>query len=593
MVLTNQAADQGFLRDAPVPPPVGSTHFSLERWDEVRDRVVPPKYRSELGHSEQGRLEFLVGAALMGLRFDPDADPMTPGVLKPQQLLVSDLLDVPHDEYVFEIPRRASKTTSILLKLLGRCALRPGYNAVFTAQNGVAGSRRFTEWKLKLDRINPQTDATPPWLRGKAKPASRRHLRAVALFGEDLLPAEEEPEETYGYGRRPSELLPEEYGHAASFRMMAGEVGKGVYWANGSQLLKLNPDATAIRGDATDAFWMDEAQDVDTDDAAELFGGLKPTMDTRPGACLIISGTAGPERVGPLWEALQALRDGGEDTGGCDYTAGQYEQDAEPIDWDELKDEARALELVAATHPGVGTLTTVDIMRKRYRDPKIPLPQWAREYLSIWPRIAGSRAIAPEWWTAGELEDFPKRPKRVAFGRDIKPGGEVAAIAAAWRDDAGIAYVELVEHLPGTDWVPRVEQALCKAFPGSDIAYDDIQEGRATTTAANMLRPKPRLKVQTYRDHAAGCTTVLRELQVAGEERTRHLVIRHPVQRDMTAAIEVAAQRTVRDERGLWLWTTGPDGGDVTPLVAATRALRHWDLNYAGKSTSRRVVAAR
>lgn len=596
MVLTaNVAPDQGFLTNPSVPPPVGRSDFSLDRWDEVRNRVVPPKYRSALGEDPQGRLEFLVGAALYGLRLDPDADPMALGVLKPQQLLISDLLDVPADQYVFELMRRGAKTTTLLCKWLGRCAMRPEYQVGFAAQSGVAGSRRFGEWQRKLNRINPQTDATPPWLRGKVRPKSKALQRQTALFGDELLPAGDEPDEPelYDMGRLPSKLLPEQYAHAASFRIMAGEVGKGIYWANGSQLLVFKPDESAVRGDAADVFHLDEAQDVDAGDAAELMGGLKPLMDTRPGAALVVSGTAGPERIGPLWEVLELLRAGDPDVGGADWTAGQYEDDAEPVDWDAIKDEDTAVQLVLANHPGVGTLTTEAVMRKRYRDPLIPLPQWAREYLSIWPRTAGSRVIAPDWWEAGQLLTFPKMPKRVAFGRDIKPGGESGAIAAAWRDDAGVAHVELVDHRSGTDWLPAVEQALCKAFPGCDIAYDDIQEGRATTTASLQLRPRPRLKVQTYRDHAAGCTTFLRELQLAGEPATRERTIKHADQRSFTAAVAVAAKRTVRDDRGLWMWTTGPEGGDVTPLVAATRALRNWDMHYAGKATVRRVISAR
>lgn len=548
---------------------------------------MPPQHRSALGRDERGRTEFLVGAALYGLRFDPDADPLTPGVLKPQQLLVSDLLDVPADRYVFEIPRRASKTTSILIKLLGRCATRPDYQVAFAAQSGVAGSRRFGEWKRRLDRYNPETDATPPWLRGKRKPTSKARLRTVALFGDELLPAELEPAEpeTYGYGRQPSELLPARWHSAVEFRILAGEVGKGIYWANGSQLLVFKPDESAVRGEAADAFWLDEAQGVDLEDAAELMAGLMPLMDTKPDAALVVSGTAGPARVGPLWETLELLRAGTPDVGGCDYTAGQYEVDAEPLDWELVEDEDQAMRLVAEVHPGIGTLTTLEVIRKRYRDPNIPHTQWAQEYLSIWPRVAGARAIPTQWWEETSLPEHEPRPKRVAFGLDIKPDGAAAAIVAAWRDEAGIAHIELTHHQLGTDWIPEAVAHLSRSYPGCDVAYDDIGEGRASAAEAASKRPRPRLRVQTYRDHAAGCVQLLRDLERG--------TLRHPVQAGLEAAVKVAARRELRGEaRGVWLWAVGPTGGDISPLVAATRALRSWDMHYQAAPRKRRVVTA-
>lgn len=555
------------------PPPDGSTDFSLDRWDEWRDRVVQPQHRSELGASVSGRLEFLAGAALLGLRFDPDADPLTPGVLKPQQLLISDLMDgaeaAGDDSLVFEIVRRATKTTTIAAKLFGRCAKRAGYQVVFMAQSGVAGSRRLREWKNTLDRVTPEDTSIPPWLRGKVKPRSRAQLRAVALFGDDLLPAGDVDAEPEHYGRE--------------FRILAGEVGKGIYWTNGSTFLVMKPDGSAVRGEAADVTWLDEAQEVDPDDAAELLGALLPLMDTKPGAAFVVSGTAGPARLGPLWDLLQRLRAGEPGVAGCDYTAGQYDVDAEPIDWALIEDWDEALKLLLRVHPGIGTLTTVAKMRRNWE--KMPRPQWAREYLSIWPRVAGARAIPSGWWDATATPTHDPRPARVAFGLDIKPGGEVATIAAAWRDDDGTAHVELVDHQLGTGWIPDRLAALSRAYPGCDISYDDIAEGRATVAETVNRRPKPRLRVQTYRDHAAGCIQLLRDLERG--------TIRHPRQSGLDTAVRVASRRELRGEsRGVWLWAVGPEGGDISPLVAVTRALRAWDMHYQQAPRRRRVVTA-
>jgi hypothetical protein len=561
---------------------------------------LPPQYRSALAEDPAGRLEFLRGAALLGLRFDPTADPSTPGVLKPQQLLISDLLDQPNDDYVFLLPRRSAKTVSILAKVLGRCLCRPGYMVAYMAQSGVAGSRRLRDWKTTLDRINPPDDLElPPWKRNRARqpskrktPAERRHLELVALFGEELLPIPTSPfteglnddrqEEGDGSGSR------------RGFRILMGEVGKGIYFENGSQLLVYKPDADAVRGDAADIIWIDEAQDIDDpEEAAVLMAGLEPLTDTREGSAVVVSGTAGPARLGPLWERIVRLIEGDEGLGGAVYTAGQYEVDAEPIDWELLQDEDSAIDLVRRSHPGLGTLTTEAKMRQRYRSNKSGLPQWAREYLGIWPRTAGARAVPLEWWENGvddELSaaiagDAP-HPTRVAFGLDVKPGGESAAIVAAWRDDEGHAFIELVEHRLGTSWIPKRLQALSRTYAGCDTAYDNIAEGAATALEATRLKPAPRMRVQTYLEHAAGCVQIMRDLE-RGE-------LHHGDQGGLNAAVRIAARRQVRGEdRGKWLWAVGPEGGDITPLVAATRALRAWDQHYAGKRSRRRVVSAR
>jgi hypothetical protein len=169
-----------FFEKSPVPPPGGSTEFSLQRWDEQRDRGIVPTFHSGQVGSTRDRVAFLKGAELYGLRFDAEAPLDTPMVIKPQQLTIVDTLASGHDAHVVEIPRRGSKTTTILCLLLGRCATIPGYQVTFSAQSGVAGSRRLREWKTRLDLVNPPDDGDlPPWLRGRRTPASSRHM---ALF---------------------------------------------------------------------------------------------------------------------------------------------------------------------------------------------------------------------------------------------------------------------------------------------------------------------------------------------------------------------------------------------------------------------------
>ncbi|MDN4598852.1 hypothetical protein [Leifsonia virtsii] len=470
--------------------------------------------------------------------------------LLPQQLVISDALDTGHDEYVIEIMRRASKTTSIFMKLLGRSANRPGRQTTFSAQNGVAGSRRLREWGARLDDMNPPDDLDlPPWLRGRQR-VDKRQQRAVALFGDDWLPdAAERP------GGR-------------GFRIMRGEVGKGIYFDNGSTFLVLKPDPDAYRGEGADDSWFDEFQEVDPDEGAEVMAGVLPLQDTKIGASTIVSGTAGETRVGPFWSMLQRLREDDPTMGGLDY-AFPYD-----VQWDEIEDEETAMRLLQENHPGIGTLTIEPKMRKNYR--ALPKPQWAREYGSVWPETAGERVITAQAWADAEAKRWPAQPKRVAFGMAIKPGGSAAAICAAWRDSRGTAYIEVVKHAPGTTWLPEEAQAITRARVGSTIAYDDISEGKATATEMQPMRPRPRLRVQTYRETAAGCVQIMRDL-ARGK-------LKHNNDPSLNAAVAVATKREVRNDKGVWLWTISDLADDITTLDAATKALRNWDQHFATKT---------
>jgi hypothetical protein len=469
--------------------------------------------------------------------------------LLPQQLQIADTLNLEHDTYAFEIARRATKTTSIFIALLGRCLSRPGYQVTFSAQSGVMGSRRLREWAGRLDAQNPDPEANiPPWMRGRAK----RPPQAVALFGLDVLPA---PPST-----------------SRGFRIMRGEVGKGIYFDNGSQFLVLKPDADAYRSEGADVSWIDEFQEVDPDEGDELLAAILPLQDTKLGSATIVSGTAGEARVGPFWAYVDRLRSGDRSVGGLDYAV------PEETPWEVIEDEEQAMALLRSVHPGIGTLTTIEKMLKNYRSPTFGLPQWAREYLSLWPESYGTLAVDSAQWTAAGLEKKPAYPKRVAFGLAIRPGGASSSIVAAWRSPSGLAYLEVIEHAPGTKWIPKMAQHLTKTYPGSTIAYDHFGEALATLTEMQALTPKPRMVVQQFRDTSAGAIQFLRDLDRG--------TLRHSRQKGLDAAVAYAAKREVRGESGVWLWTPAEKGADIVCLDAATRALRNWDQNFAGKATN-------
>jgi hypothetical protein len=257
--------------------------------------------------------------------------------------------------------------------------------------------------------------------------------------------------------------------------------------------------------------------------------------------------------------------------GGVDFAV------ADDTPWGLVENEDTAIELLKSVHPGVGTLTTEPLMRKRWRS--IPRPEWSREYLSLWPETFGERAVPLEWWTNTEKSQMPRRPRRVAFGIAIKPGGSVAAVVAAWRDAKKRAVIEVVDHRPGTLWLPKRLQELSRTYPGSSIAYDDIGEGKATALETARLRPKPRLQMQTYRETAAGSIQFLRDLE-------RGSLVHFHGQVGLDSAVEHAAKRYVGNDQNVWLFTPMERSDDITCLDAAVRALRNWDQHHDSKKGS-------
>ena len=460
---------------------------------EQREVGTKPLHVSAFDGSENFAEEFLVGCRMLG--FEPT----------PQQWKLASVLNAwdadrerPLQRTVGVcIPRRAGKTTALLAIAVGRCAVRPGYTVLFTAQSGTKASARFLEMARTLERREPDADK-----RG--------------------------------------------------FRIMRGAGNQNLTFANGSLFQVLPPKPDAFRGDSGDLILLDEAQEHTADVSAELLGAILPTMDTRPGAQLVVAGTAGERRSGIFWDTLEEGRKELPRTGIIEFAAPDNTTD----------EEAAQPELWERTHPGIGTLTDLETIENNFQ--KLPRPNFLREYLGIWPEDYSQSAIDLEAWTACGTE-FSKKPDQFALAFDVSVDGSVACIAAAWREN-DYAYVEIVEHKLGTDWlIPRINELARKyRVP---IAHDTVGAALVEAEALQRLRPRPKLQPLAYRDLAPGCASIMKEIN---GRTLRHF--------DQVSLNEAAAKVVKRPlgENG-WAWGRRASGGDITPLAAATFALRAFD----------------
>jgi len=562
-----------------LPPYDQATYEKI--WEKVCALGITPGAHGDLDSTWSLRLEFLTGAEMLGMALVDLTDkaavaalaeldpPLVP--LQPQQLLVADAINAGTRKNVVEMPRRSSKSTSIFALLLGRCVSRPRYKVTFSVQTGTDGRAMLEEWvigeqgievfwpELSLDTIRPTSgsrnrEATPkvPIGRFTHQPLPGFELEPVAETQ-----ASETGERTHYRSGKP----------VVQFSARLGNSGTQLRFRNRSVFLVLKPEAAAYRSKAADFSWLDEAQEHDPEESELLLAGLLPLQDTRPGAQTCISGTAGQAKVGAFWKWLKMLRTGHSNIGGVDFYA------PEDTPWTVIEDAETAMQLLRTMHPGVDTLTTIPSMLENWEG--MAKPKWAREYLSMWPDVGEEVVIDPAMWDQGALPEFPPRPERVAFGTDIQPGGAVAAIAAAWRDGDGNAYIEIVDHQIGNAWLPpRFQYWTRERYRGSSVAFDKIAEGEATYIETRRIHPRPKLQIQTWSETAAGCVTVLREIEAG-------TLFHFAGQVGLNEAVQVAKKREIKgNDRGVWIFTAAV-GDDVTPLLAGVRALRNWDQYYA------------
>jgi len=471
-----------------------------------RDQGTKALHISTFENSEEWAHEFLAGCAVMG--FTPTH----------QQWKIADALNA-HDLQTQKpinttmaicVPRRAGKTTVLLAIALGRCIARPRYSVLFTAQSGTKASARFLQMARDLERINPNE-------------------------------------------------------YERGFRIMRGAGNQNVSFTNGSLFQVLPPKPESFRGDAYDLLILDEAQEHGVDVSAELFGSILPTMDTRPGAQLVVAGTAGERRSGLFWDTLQEGRKGVKATGIVEFAAPE----------NTTPEDAALQETWAAAHPGIGTMTDIDTIQVRFE--KLPMPQFMREYLGIWPEDYSTSAIDPHLWRAG-LTEMEDKPTNFALAYDVAPDGSSACIAAAWRIDE-VAYVEIIEHQLGTSWlVPRLLE-LARRYRVV-IGHDTIGAALAESELLNRQRPRPRTRPAAMRDITTGCATFMKELT--------NKKLKHFDQVSLNEATARAAKRPLSENS--WAWGRRLSGGDITPLVAATIALRTFD-NMKPRATMGIVTA--
>jgi hypothetical protein len=201
---------------------------------------------------------------------------------------------------------------------------------------------------------------------------------------------------------------------------------------------------------------------------------------------------------------------------------------------------------------------------------------FARERLSVGDSPADE---AERWAVIGEdqwrvLEDEGSRSRDpVAFAVEVGPERRMAAIGTAGLRPDGRLHVEVVDHQPGTDWVPGRVAELARKWRPCAIVLDPGSHAGALIEAveqagAEVVRPFG------SRDAAQACgqfydAVLQKDLRWRPGEHGGAL----------TAALAGARTRRLGDQ---WAWDRVNAVVDISPLTAVTLAA--WGFNRYGRS---------
>jgi hypothetical protein len=483
-------------------------------WLEFRDAALPATKVTELVTTEQSRAEFLEGARLLG--FDKRAPRSGDGGSGPTpiQLVITDVLAAGARLNAVLEPRRTTKSSSIMATMIGRCALRTDYAAAFTfATAGARASEFYNDEVVKYIRLS-YPEGTP-----------------------------------------------------APFHMVIANGKEHIRWpSRASQFRIVPPGEESFRGKGLDFIWVDEAQAATPDQASGLLRGIMPTMDTKYGAQLVVSGTAGDFRdTNLLWRVLE-----NEQAGVVRHNAPD-ETDPEAFDgWepDEERPAGQVRAMVEKYHPGVGWTTNLDALSSYFQLESASFPS---EYLGIWGAEGSNTALIPQSkWQEAAFQKKPTFPEVFAMSTFVHPDALYASVAAAWRGKDGKTHVRLLHHQTGVEGFSNKLLLLWRKYQ-RPIIWDTKSDATAVEILKlREVRPAaPTEKPQITASIGRAAVNFLNQLN-AGQ-------LVHYDDPPLNAAVEVAVKRPWGDS-GKWAFGMPKKGGkvlrdtDITGLEAAALA---------------------
>ena len=347
------------------------------------------------------------------------------------------------------------------------------------------------------------------------------------------------------------------FGNAVALRRMAGSEHVK-FRSSGGLVRPFPPNPTGLHGKTSDLVVVDECWAFDLVRGQQLDQAIVPTQATRPNAQVWKVSTAGDANA--LWwlgtvEAGRAAVEAGR-TEGVAYFEWSCPDDLDPTDpasW-------------PTYHPAYGRTIGPESMTAALE--LLGPDEFARAYGNRWVSMV-ARVIPLTSWRAAADPDGPMPESgRVALGFDVALDRSDAAVAAAWRDEYGIAHIEVADYRSGVGWLSERVGELVDRWAPVAFAYDAA--GPAIDVADVLSRAGIAVEGIKARDYAAACSGLLEALT---SDPPGVRIRPHPA---MDAAAGAAARRSVADA---WAWGRRQSSTSIAALTASTVAL--WAFDHA------------
>lgn len=238
---------------------------------------------------------------------------------------------------------------------------------------------------------------------------------------------------------------------------------------------------------------------------------------------------------------------------------------------DELMDDPAS---AAATNPAYGVRISPDYIEAERRELDSRTQAVERFGVGDWPPVDGSasQVIPIEKWDS--LADDPsldgaRMLDPVCLAYDVTPDRSSASIVSAGRRADGLAQVEVVDHRPGTAWIPGRLAELRGRHQVVAVMAD--LSGPAGSVAHLCDNAGVVVEAISAPDHAKACGLIFDMVDERG--------LRHLGGSDLRNAVKGATKRPLGDA---WAWSRKNSTVDISPLVAATLAL--WGSSTLGWS---------
>ena len=325
-------------------------------------------------------------------------------------------------------------------------------------------------------------------------------------------------------------------------QMYTGNTENSIVLNDGRTLRFLARTAGSGRGLTADCLILDEAYALKEQEVAALL----PTLTTAENPQTIYTSSAGM----PNSDVLAGLREQGMDekSKGLAYFEWSAPDDADPDDMDAL----------IQANPGLGVRLSLDHVATERA--AMDEEEFRRERLGIWAKIGGESVLQARDWAA-QLDELSQATDVVAFGVDVAPSRDSAAISVVSRRADGRIHVEVVEHRVGTDWVAARARELQDLW--SPVAFVVDAGSAAGALVGELSRQRVRLTQVTGREYWQGCGLMY--------DAFKRGDLAHIGQESLDDAVGNVAIKPKGDS--LFTWTRVDSGTPISPWVAATLAL--------------------